>query len=91
MMSSSGYAGKRGDDGTGAALAGAAAMLMGLLVVVLAIVAILIGATRSARNHAGSTSNAAATSTMPWMASEWGCDWQRIAHELRGRSAGERR
>jgi nitrite reductase (NO-forming) len=67
-MSSSGYAGKRGDDGTGAALAGAAAMLMGLLVVVLATVAILMWSdARNARNDSGSASNATATSTMPGM------------------------
>ena len=67
-MSSSGYAGKRGDDGTGAALAGAAAMLMGLLVVVLATVAILMWSdARNARNHSGGASNATATSTMPGM------------------------
>ena len=65
MISSSGYAGKRGDDGTGAALAGAAAMLMGLLVVVLGIVAILMWS--DARIRRDTTARRGRDSTMPGM------------------------
>ena len=67
-MSSSGYTSKPGDDGTGVALAGAAAMLMGLLVVVLGVVAILMWSdARNARHDAGQSSTASTASSMSGM------------------------
>ena len=68
-MSSSGYQNSPGNDSTGAALAATAAMLMGLLVVVLGVVAILMWSdARHTRNVANHESPATSTaSSMPGM------------------------
>src|SRR3954447_11971557 len=68
VVSSSGDTGTNGELGRGAALAGTAAVLMGVLVVGLGAVAVLMwGAATNSRHNSGSTGNATPASSMAEM------------------------